>query len=213
MTEEGAKNKWVGWRARVGGRLLNSPLRRLAEALVMGNGSSLLLREVRGSLRGGDVVLDAGCGSGYLSIPITRMLADGQVVCLDSSMDMLALLERKLRKAGLEGRTRTVLTDAADSGLADASIDIVVSMNLVHELGSPADAMAEWVRVLKPGGRTLVVDFRDTPFVRRFMRHGHDEEAHGPFFAEELSGLMSDAGLDDVKVEPRRNVLVASGRK
>lgn len=213
MTEEGAKNKWTGWQARVGGRLLNSPLRRLAEALVMGNGSWLLLSDVRASLRGGDVVLDAGCGSGYLSIPITRMLADGQVVCLDSSMDMLALLERKLRKAGLEGRTRTVLTDAADSRLADASIDIVVSMNLVHELGSPADAMAEWARVLKPGGRMLIVDFRDTPLVRRFMQHGHGGEAHGPFSAEELSGLMSDAGLDDVRVEPRRNVLVASGRK
>jgi ubiquinone/menaquinone biosynthesis C-methylase UbiE len=212
MDNKGTNTRWTGSRARRGGRMLNSSLRKYEDAL-FGRGSSVLLREAKTALNGEGIVLDCGSGSGYLSIPIARALKKGEVICLDASADMLEVLKAKAAKAGVEGRIRILVADATETGLDDEAVDMVVSSNVLHELFSPQEALKEWARVLKPGGLMILVDFADTRFSRMFMHHSHGGAEHGPFSADLLSEAMREAGLEEVQVEKRRSQLVASARR
>jgi len=92
-------------------------------------------------------------------------------------------------------------------------VDLVVSNNLLHELKNPATAVAEWKRLLKPGGRMVLSDFRSTRLVRLIMSHEHGEEASNPLEVEGLSLLLKQAGLDNVEVTPLRHKLLAVAEK
>lgn len=98
-------------------------------------------------------VLDIACGTGEISRVLTSLGAS--VTGLDFSETMLGLARQKL--AGADWLP--VLSDAeAMVQLEDASFDLAVTRHLAWTLTHPQDAYAEWLRVLKPGGRLLVVD-------------------------------------------------------
>ncbi len=78
-----------------------NPMRRLEEAL-LGRSGIALLEEVLSSLKGDEVVVDAGCGSGFLSLPIAAKLNAGTAICVDLSHEMLAGLHKKSRRQGFE---------------------------------------------------------------------------------------------------------------
>jgi ubiquinone/menaquinone biosynthesis C-methylase UbiE len=193
--------------------MLNSSLRRFEEAVLFGRGVSILLSKAKAALKGQGVVLDCGSGSGYLSISIARDFQDGEVICLDASADMLEVLKEKAAKAGVQGRIRPLVADAAETGLEDGSVDMVVSSLVLHELSSPLEALKEWARVLKPGGLMMLVDFADTRYTRMLILHGHGGAEQCAFSAERLSDAMREAGLEEVQVEKRRSLLVASARR
>lgn len=98
-------------------------------------------------------VLDIACGTGEISRVLTTLGA--RVTGLDFSE---AMLERA--RAKLAGRDwRFVQADAEMMApLADASFDVAVTRHLAWTLTDPAAAYREWRRVLRPGGRLLVVD-------------------------------------------------------
>lgn len=102
----------------------------------------------------GRTALDLASGTGVVS----HLLDDlgFTVTGLDWAEPML---ERSRAKAKERGRKiRFVLGDAENTYEDDASFDVVVTRHLVWTLVDPAAAFAEWLRVLKPGGRLLVID-------------------------------------------------------
>jgi ubiquinone/menaquinone biosynthesis C-methylase UbiE len=212
MVEDQAQTEWTGRRGQIGAWFLASPWRRWGEAL-FGRSRAALLDEVFSTLIGEEVVLDVGCGSGYLSLPIAARLDTGKVLCLDLSEEMLAGLEKRAHAVGLDGRVQAVKAPADASGLAASSVNLVVCNNVLHELADPGACAEEWARLLKPGGRMALSDFRATRPIRLMMKHRHGEDVHGPFTTEELEALLKKVGLREVKVTPYRHTLLAQAVK
>jgi ubiquinone/menaquinone biosynthesis C-methylase UbiE len=110
-------------------------------------------------LRRGEVVLDAGCGTGWLAAGLRKAAPHVRVVGLDLSTGML----ERARGAGawplLQG-------DAQRLPFGDASVDLVVSRGVLHHLPDVPAALAEWHRVLRPAG-AVVVTSEPTPQVER----------------------------------------------
>jgi len=120
-------------------------------------------REVEGllgrPLRAGEVVLDVGCGTGWLAAGLRRSAPEVTVIGLDLSAGMLD----RARSAGawplLQG-------EAGPLPVADRSVDLVVGRGVLHHLPDPALALREWARVLRPGG-SVVLSSEPTPAVER----------------------------------------------
>ncbi|MGF6173256.1 class I SAM-dependent methyltransferase [Ensifer sp. 4252] len=98
-------------------------------------------------------VLELACGTGE----VTRLIHDlgHDVTALDFSEAMLAVAKKK--HAG-KPRLRFLLADAENTMEPDASYDAIVCRHLVWTLTQPQATLAEWFRLLKPGGRLLVFD-------------------------------------------------------
>ena len=111
----------------------------------------------------GDTVLDVGCGTG-LNFP---MLADavgatGRVIGLDRSSAMLAMAERRIT-AHTWSNVRTVHADATDFSALDLGVDRVDAVVATYSLSVIREWPAAWEcmnKVLRPGGRTGIVDMQ-----------------------------------------------------
>jgi ubiquinone/menaquinone biosynthesis C-methylase UbiE len=122
-------------------------------------------------LDGSERVLDLGCGRGLLLVETARRLPSGRAVGLDLwnaadlSGNARAATEANLRVEGVEARAELIDGDMRALPFESGSFDAVVSSLAVHNVYDPAErakALVEIVRVLKPGGRVLVQDFRHT---------------------------------------------------
>lgn len=141
----------------------------------------------------GESVLDVGCGTGSLAIAAKRQVGDmGSVQGIDASHEMIARARHKAKKAGLD----VVFAEASAESLPfpDARFDVVLSTVMLHHLrkSARAVAVAEMRRVLKPGGRLLVVDFGGARNGKGPLMHFH---RHGHVDPQVLVGLVSGAGL------------------
>jgi ArsR family transcriptional regulator len=113
---------------------------------------------------------------------------------------MLDAARAKLHAAGA-GSVELRRGDAADLPLDDASVDAAFAHMVLHYLPSPADALAEMARVVKPGGpvsRVVVVDFEEHD--REWMREELGVQWLG-FPLEDVRAWLEAAGLEDVRVE------------
>jgi SAM-dependent methyltransferase len=112
-----------------------------------------------------DLVLDAGCGAGRVTIELGKVLKNGQIVALDlfdPKVDSMSggkdLLEKNLEIAGISNSVRIVQGDVTNLEFEDNNFDSAVSALLLNNLG-PAKlfGLKELFRVLKPGGKLLVI--------------------------------------------------------
>lgn len=102
-------------------------------------------------LRDGEVVLDAGCGTGNLS---SEMIAEGRhirLLGLDASPVMLGRARSKVPSASFSGADLNQVLP-----LDDASVDVVACSNVLYALPRPQFTLTEFRRILKPGGRIVV---------------------------------------------------------
>jgi len=111
-----------------------------------------------------DLVLDAGCGGGRTAIALSKVLKGGHVVALDRFDAAYidgggrALLERNLLIAGLAERVRIERGDLTAIPFPDGRFDSAVSAHVIDHMKRHKRAgLAEIFRVLKPGGRFLMV--------------------------------------------------------
>jgi len=122
---------------------------------VMASGPELGRMVELGVRSGAERVLDLGCGAGHTALAFAPRVAG--VVAVDLAEAMLA----EGRRLASERGTLNVefrLGDVEQLALPDSSFDVVTSRFSAHHYPSPERALAEVVRVLRPGGSFLLVD-------------------------------------------------------
>ena len=109
------------------------------------------------------VAADFGCGSGGWAIPLARRLKEGMVFAIDILEEPLSALQAKARLEKVPN-IRTVKANVEDRQglrmLNDNSVDLVLITNLLFQVEAKKKVMAEARRILKPGGKILVVDWK-----------------------------------------------------
>lgn len=148
------------------------------------------------------VVLDVPCGGGLAF----RALSRGRrlrYVAADLSETMLERAEAVRRERGLE-QVRLLRADAGRLPFADATFDLITSFNGLHVLPDPAAAVAEFARVLKPGGilrGTVVVtgERRRSDLLVKAFRLARTFGPTGS--VDDLEGWLSGEGLTGVEIE------------
>jgi SAM-dependent methyltransferase len=111
-------------------------------------------------LRGGETVADLGTGSGYFAFRIApRVGPTGKVLAVDVSDAMLEIVRRRALTNGVSNVVAVLATDR-DPGLAPGSVDVVLMVDVYHELYWPYEVMTAVRRALKPGGRLVLVEYR-----------------------------------------------------
>jgi len=140
-------------------------------------------------------LLDLGTGTGRMLELFGADIERG--LGLDLSLDMLALARARLDRAGLK-HCSVRHGNIYDLALSRDSFDVVIIHQVLHFLDDSARAIAEAARVLRPGGRLLVVDF--APHDLEFLREEHAHRRLG-FATETVTQWLEAAGLDVLRQE------------
>jgi len=107
-------------------------------------------------LSGTERVLDIGSGTGELERLIRERDPRTTLVGVDVTPQMLAAAREKFRD---DPKATFVLAQAESLPFASSEFDAVVSCNMLHHVGAPAVLFGEWARVLRAGGRMVLVDW------------------------------------------------------
>ena len=139
-------------------------------------------------------VADLGCGEGYLTVETARWAK--HVTAVDRSSGVLtrarALAERK-KLSNITWKKGELEKLPIDTG----TMDVALLSQALHHASDPSRALAEAERILKPGGRLLILDLR--PHDETWVREKLGDQWFG-FSDEHLSGLLTRAGFTDVRV-------------
>lgn len=139
-------------------------------------------------------VVDVGTGTGRM-LTLLGPRAES-AVGVDLSREMLSVARAALEHADLR-HCMVRLGDMYALPLPDAAADVVTVHQVLHYAERPADALAEAARVLRPGGRLVVVDF--APHHLETLRDEHNHRRLG-FSADEVTGWCVAAGLGAPRV-------------
>jgi ubiquinone/menaquinone biosynthesis C-methylase UbiE len=165
----------------------------------------------RTEIPAGARVLDVACGSGVVARSITRRMGPtGRVVGLDANRAMLDAARHAAAREGLAIEWREAR--AEELPFEDGTFDLVMCQQGLQFFPDRARALAEMYRVLVPGGRVVVVTWREldqNPFFATFDRAVRRRIAspalETPFSLGDpaaLAVLLQEAGFGNVSVEP-----------
>jgi ArsR family transcriptional regulator len=139
-------------------------------------------------------VADLGCGTGALTLELSRHVK--QAIGVDNTPAMLDAGRRRTGEArNIDLREGDLEALPIEDGLCDAALMVLVLTYLDH----PAQALGEMTRILKPGGRAVIVDV---------MRHDRDDfrrqmgQQNMGYEANEVCTLLTDAGLTSATCSP-----------
>jgi ubiquinone/menaquinone biosynthesis C-methylase UbiE len=137
------------------------------------SGAGWLVRETRNDeenpaallaaleLQEGQAVCDFGCGNGFYTIELAKRVGPrGVVYAVDIQPEMLDMLEERTRPRGLDN-VQPVLATEDDSGLPADTFDLLLMVDVYHELSDPAAVLGAIRGSLKPAGRVAIVEFRE----------------------------------------------------
>ena len=111
-------------------------------------------------VRPGQAVCDLGCGNGYHALPLAEALGpEGTLYAVDLQPEMLAMLAQLAGAGGLRN-VRCIQAELDDPRLEPASCDLVLLVDVYHELSRPVRVMGHVREALRPGGRVVLVEFR-----------------------------------------------------
>lgn len=171
---------WMAW-------TFDNPLRRLFQDPE---------RILGGLVREGMTVADIGCGMGYFSVAMARMVGpDGRVFSVDLQEQMLEYLKKRAVKAGVQDRITTTLAQPNDITISE-QVDLVLVFWMVHEVKDIPRFFGQVAAALKPGGKMLYVEPRMHVTKKRF---------------DEILGYARKAGFavsDGPKVGMSRSVVL-----
>jgi ubiquinone/menaquinone biosynthesis C-methylase UbiE len=112
------------------------------------------------ALQPGDVVADVGAGTGYFSLRIARRVAPGgRVLATDIQPGMLALLKKNIEAAQLTNVVPILATEE-DARLPEDAVDLVLMVDVYHELSRPFHVLRQVRKALRAKGRLVLVEYR-----------------------------------------------------
>jgi ubiquinone/menaquinone biosynthesis C-methylase UbiE len=112
------------------------------------------------ALQAGETIADVGAGTGYFSLPLSHAVgALGKVYAVDAQTEMLSRLKTKLDDASLTN-VELICAEADQTGLPASSCSLFFLANVWHEIDDQTGVLGEAMRVLKPGGRIAILDWR-----------------------------------------------------
>lgn len=160
-------------------------------------------------LEPGQQILDVGCGTGEDARAMAQRVAPGgRVVAVDGSQSMIAAAQQRAK--GCKLPIAFQVADALRLPFADNSFDASRADRIFMHLESPAQALREMMRVVRPRGRVLVyevdfetvtVDLPDRPLTRRIVNTWCDGFRNG-WLGRHIPALFREAGLHDVRITP-----------
>lgn len=108
----------------------------------------------------GETVADVGAGSGYFTVRIARRVGPaGRVLATDLQPEMLSLLREKISAAKLDNVVPILATES-DAKLPRGEIDLVLMVDVYHELPRPAETLRQVRAALRARGRLALVEYR-----------------------------------------------------
>lgn len=108
----------------------------------------------------GATVVDLGAGVGYFTWRLAEQVGDsGRVIAVDVQQGMLDRLRQNLQDRNITN-VEVVLGEPGDPHLPVGQVDLVLLVDVYHELAQPEDIMEQVRRSLKPGGRVVVIEYR-----------------------------------------------------
>jgi SAM-dependent methyltransferase len=117
-------------------------------------------RILKGLVKEGDTAIDVGCGPGFFSLPLARMVGKtGRVIAVDVQQEMLTKLSIRAEKAGLASRIELHLANPESLGALPPA-DFALAFYMLHEVTNRDMFLQEVHDLLKAGGRFLLVEPR-----------------------------------------------------
>lgn len=129
--------------------MLDFPFRRMI------HDPEKLLKEY---LKNGDTAIDLGCGSGFFTIPMARMVGpSGRVIAVDLQEKMLEKVRKKAKAAGVMDRIGFHRCNPEKSGVREKA-DFILAFFMVHETPDPVAFLQEIKELLTEKGKLLIVE-------------------------------------------------------
>jgi ubiquinone/menaquinone biosynthesis C-methylase UbiE len=127
------------------------------------------------NLHAGQTVADVGAGTGYLSLPFAQFVGPkGKIYAVDAQAGVLSLLQQKIDRSHVSN-VILIHAEAHETGLPASCCGLFFMANVWHEIEHQSAVLKEAMRVLEPGGRVAILDWR--PDV---------EPVHGPPVADRI---------------------------
>ncbi|MBF0286504.1 MAG: class I SAM-dependent methyltransferase [SAR324 cluster bacterium] len=112
------------------------------------------------NLKDPEVLIDIGAGTGFFAIPFSEKMGRGKVYACDISEEMVTWMQQNIsgiRQVPIVPMLVAESKISLDSGVAD----LVYMVNLHHELERPLDTLSDALRLLKTGGKMMIIDWKN----------------------------------------------------
>jgi SAM-dependent methyltransferase len=155
-------------------------------------------------IKPGQVVADVGAGSGYYTVRLAeRVGASGKVFATDIQPQMLTLVQQRVARERLT-QVEVVQATATDPGLPQNQLDLILMVDVYHELARPQEVLRQLRAALKPDGRLVLIEFRkESAWVP--IREEHKMSVKEARMELEAEGYRFDRVID---VLPWQHILV-----
>lgn len=155
-------------------------------------------------LKGGEVIADLGAGSGYFTFRLAPKVGEtGRILAVEIQDEMIAELKKRIEKNKVTN-VETIKCTESDPKLPESSVDVVLMVDVYHEIAFPYEVMTAIRKALKPGGRVVFIEYRkEDPKVPI-------KEVH-KMSIEQLKKEMAVVGLDHLKTVdtlPRQHIAI-----
>jgi len=111
-------------------------------------------------LKEGMTVCDLGCGNGFYTLKLAKEVGPtGKVLAVEIQQEMLDLLAKRAEKAGIKNY-QPILGTVADPKLPENSVDLILIVDVYHEMDHPVEMLSAMRKSLSKTGRMVLVEFR-----------------------------------------------------
>lgn len=150
-------------------------------------------------------VLEIGCGAGQVAVELVKRFGFN-LVATDADPEQIRAAEENI---GRSNKLRFQTADASALPFGDEEFDIVLSLMVLHHIGTWRKVINECHRVLRPGGFYIVRDLAMmAPLASALVRFVKN---YGVYSFPELETCLRESGFDIIKVEARKHLIFTKG--